>query len=80
MPDCLLGFRASVWRVPQTVLEVAIAFPSTCLVAKPSHVGVEVDGSDCRLHRPMAYECQTRTQSLLIGVAMSHHTVETGVA
>jgi hypothetical protein len=43
------------------VFEVAITFSSACLAAKPSHVGVEVDGLDSHLHQPMAYERQTRT-------------------
>jgi hypothetical protein len=30
------------------------------LVAKPSHVGVNVDGLACPLHRLMAYSCQMR--------------------
>jgi hypothetical protein len=49
MPSCLLGSRVSMWWVPEAVLEAATAFSSTCLATKPSHVGAEVDGSDCRL-------------------------------
>jgi hypothetical protein len=62
------------------VFEVAIDFSSSCLAAKHSDMGAEVDGSDCRLHRPMAYGHQTRTQSLLTGVALSHRAMETRVA
>jgi hypothetical protein len=62
------------------VLEVATAFSSACLATKPFHVGAEVDESDCRRHRPMAYGQNTRTQSLLVGSILSHRTVETRVA
>jgi hypothetical protein len=78
VPSGLPGI--DVWWVPRTVLEVATTFPSACLAAKPSHVGAEVDESNYRIQRPMGYGCQARTQSLLIGAALSHRTVETRVA
>jgi hypothetical protein len=53
---------------------------SVCLAAKPSHVGADVDGSACCLHRPTNCGWQSRTQSLLTGTIMSHRTIETGVA
>jgi hypothetical protein len=69
-----------MWWVPGMVLKVATTFSSACLATKPSHVDVEVDGLDWRLHPPMAYRRQTMTQSILTGAALSHHTMETGVA
>jgi hypothetical protein len=42
------------------------------LAAKPSHVGVNVDGLAYPLHRPMACNRQTRGQGLLPGVILSH--------
>jgi hypothetical protein len=34
------------------------------MAAKPSHVGVDVDGLACPLHWPTVHSCQTRGQSL----------------
>jgi hypothetical protein len=42
------------------------------LAAKPSHVGVDVDGLACPLHCPMACSRQTMGQSFLSGAALSH--------
>jgi hypothetical protein len=42
------------------------------LAIKPFHVGVDVDGLSCPLHRPMACSHQTRGQSFLPGAALSH--------
>jgi hypothetical protein len=42
------------------------------LVAKPSHVGVDVDGLACSLHHPTACGWQTRGMCCLIGVVLSH--------
>jgi hypothetical protein len=33
------------------------------LVAKPSHMGVDIDGLSCSLHRPTTCVYQTRAQS-----------------
>jgi hypothetical protein len=41
------------------------------MVAKPSHVGVDVDGLACPLHRPMVHSYQTRGQGLPPGNALS---------
>jgi hypothetical protein len=43
------------------------------LVAKSSHTWADVDGLACSLHRPMAYNCQRGSQSLLTGAALSCH-------
>jgi hypothetical protein len=80
MPGCLLGSWVSPWRVLGAVFEVATAFSFVFLATKPSHVGVEVDGSGCHLHLPTTYGQQTRTQSLLTSDVLSYHTGETGEA
>jgi hypothetical protein len=41
------------------------------LSAKPSHMGVDVNGLAYPLHRPTAHSCQTRGQGLLPGAALS---------
>jgi hypothetical protein len=43
------------------------------LGAKPSHMGVNVDGLAYPLHRPMTSSCQMRGQGLLPGIVLSHH-------
>jgi hypothetical protein len=45
------------------------------LAAKSSHLGIDVDGIACPLHRPMVYDCQARGQSFLLGTALSCHAV-----
>jgi hypothetical protein len=44
------------------------------LAAKPSHVGVDLDGLAYLLHHPMVYSHQTRGHSLLSSVVLSHHS------
>jgi hypothetical protein len=41
------------------------------LVAKPSHVGVDVDRLAYPLHHPMVHSCQMRGQGLLPGIVLS---------
>jgi hypothetical protein len=41
------------------------------MAAKPSHMGVDVDGLACPLHHPMTWSCQTRGHGLLPGVVLS---------
>jgi hypothetical protein len=41
------------------------------LDAKPSHMGVNVDGLACSLHHPMACSRQTRGQGLLPSTVLS---------
>jgi hypothetical protein len=43
------------------------------LVAKPSNVGVDVDGLAYPLHRPLFHSCQMRGQSLPLGDVLSCH-------
>jgi hypothetical protein len=43
------------------------------LTAKPSYVGVDVDGLACPQHCPTIYDCQTRGQSFLSDAALSCH-------
>jgi hypothetical protein len=50
------------------------------LAAKPSHMGANVDGLACSLHRPMVYSHQRGGQSFLTGIAPSHHAVVGGGA
>jgi hypothetical protein len=49
------------------------------LAAKLSHVGVDVYGLDCPLHHPTACSHQSRGQSFLLGVVLSHHAAVGGV-
>jgi hypothetical protein len=50
-----------------------------CLVAKPSHMGVDVDGVACPLYYPMACSRQTRGQGFLPGAVLSRRaTVDNG--
>jgi hypothetical protein len=42
------------------------------LAAKPSHVGVDVNGLAYHLHRPIPCCCQMKGQSLLSGTVLSH--------
>jgi hypothetical protein len=58
------GARDSSWRCH--------CFAQLYLVAKPSQVGVDVDGLAYPLHRPMVCGRQTRGQSFLSGAALSH--------
>jgi hypothetical protein len=41
--------------MPGKVLGDVALWRQLYLVAKPSHVGVDVDGLACPLHRPMGY-------------------------
>jgi hypothetical protein len=50
------------------------------LAAKPSHMGVDVDGLAALLHRPTVCGHQTRGQSFLSGAALSHRTTVSGGA
>jgi hypothetical protein len=43
------------------------------LAAKPSHVGVDVDGLACPLHRPTVHSYQMRGQGLLPDIVLSCH-------
>jgi hypothetical protein len=44
-----------------------------CLAAKPSHVGVDVNGLAYSLHRPTTYSHQMRGQGLFLGAILSCH-------
>jgi hypothetical protein len=59
------GARDTSWRHH--------CFTQLYLIAKPSHVGVNVDGLAYPLHRSMVYDRQVRGQSFLSGAALSHH-------
>jgi hypothetical protein len=41
------------------------------LVAKSSHVGVDVDGLACPLHWPMVHSCEIGNRAYLPGVVLS---------
>jgi hypothetical protein len=43
-----------------TVLRDVVSRHWLYLAAKPSHVGVDVDGLACPMHRPTVYNFQTR--------------------
>jgi hypothetical protein len=49
--------------MPEMVLEDVVVWRRLYLAAKPSYMGVDVDGLSCPLCRPTAYGCQTRAQS-----------------
>jgi hypothetical protein len=57
------GVRDDSWRGHFAVL--------LYLVAKPYHVGVDVDGLAYPLHRATVRSCQMRRQDLLAGVVLS---------
>jgi hypothetical protein len=48
------------------------------LVAKSSHVGVDVDGLACPLHRPTAYNRQMMGQGFLLDAILSHQAAARG--
>jgi hypothetical protein len=48
------------------------------LVAKSSHVGVDVNGLACPLHRPMSCSHQMRGHGFLPGAILSHRVVVGG--
>jgi hypothetical protein len=50
------------------------------LAAKTSHMGVDVDGLACPLHRPTVYYHQTRGQSFLSDAALSNRAAVGGGA
>jgi hypothetical protein len=66
--------------MPGTILGDAVVLCLLYLAAKPSHMGVNVDGLVCPLHRPTAYNCQLRGQSFLSCAALSHHAAVGGGA
>jgi hypothetical protein len=63
-----------------TVLGVVATWHQLYLAAKPSHMGVDVEGLVCPLHHPMACDHQMRGQSLLSDVASSHRATVGGGA
>jgi hypothetical protein len=50
------------------------------LAARPSHVGVHVDGLACPLHCPMSCSLQTRGLNFLSGAVLSRHVAIGGGA
>jgi hypothetical protein len=46
---------------------------SLYLAPKPFHVGADVDGLACPLHRPTAHSHQTRGHGFLLGDVLSCH-------
>jgi hypothetical protein len=64
--------------MPELVLGDVAAWRRLYLAAKPSDVGVYVDGLSYPLHRPTACSHQTRGQSFLSVVALSHHAAVGG--
>jgi hypothetical protein len=55
-----------------TVLRDVVSRHWLYLAAKPSHMGVDVDGLACPMHRPTVYSFQTRGQSCLLGAVLSY--------
>jgi hypothetical protein len=63
-----------------TVLGEVVVLHRLYLATKPSHVGVDVDGLTCPLHRPMVRSRQTMGQCFLLGVVLSYHATVGGGA
>jgi hypothetical protein len=62
----VVGARDSSWS--------CLHFIWLYLAAKPSHLGSDMDGLACSLHRPMVCGWLTWVQSFLTGAALSHRT------
>jgi hypothetical protein len=58
--------------MPETVLGDISSRCQLYLAAKPSHVGVDVDGLACFLHCPTTFYTQTWGLGFLSGVVLSH--------
>jgi hypothetical protein len=74
-PGVLVGsrvFLALRWMMSGTFLEDIASRHRLYLAANPSHVGVDVDGVACPLHRPMTCSRQTGEQGFLSCVVLSH--------
>jgi hypothetical protein len=76
----LLGSQVLRWMVPEMVLRDIASRRWLYLAAKPSLVGVDMDGLACPLHHPTVCSCQTRGQSFLSGAALSRHAAMGGGA
>jgi hypothetical protein len=61
--------------MPRMALGDVASWHQFYMAAKPSHVGVDLDGLACPLHRPTSYSCQTMGHGFLIGDVLSHHAV-----
>jgi hypothetical protein len=73
LPGILLGSQAFLvlrWTTPKMVLEDVVVWHRLYLAAKPSYMGVDVDGLSCSLRCPTAYGCQTRAQSSLSSIVL----------
>jgi hypothetical protein len=64
--------------MPGTVLGDVASWHQLYLATKPSHMGVDVDGLAYPLHHPRTYNHQSRGQSFLSGVALSHRAAVGG--
>jgi hypothetical protein len=53
LPGCLLGYWTLTWRVARDDFRCGHRIILLCLVAKPSHVGVDVNGLPYHLYCPM---------------------------
>jgi hypothetical protein len=62
----------------ETVLGDVASWHRLYLAAKPSHVGVDVDGLAFPLHRPTTYSRQTRGYSFLSGATLYHRATVGG--
>jgi hypothetical protein len=62
----------------ETVLEDVVMLHQLYLAAKPSHVGVDVDGLAYPLHCPTVCSRQTRGQSFLSGASLSYRVTVGG--
>jgi hypothetical protein len=66
--------------MPVTVLGDIVVLHRLYLAAKPSRVGVDVDGLAYHQHRPMVYNHQMRGQGFFSGVIPSHRAAVDGGA
>jgi hypothetical protein len=71
----LLGSRSLRWTMPGMVLGDVASQRRLYLAAKPSHVGVDVDGLACPLHRPIVCSSQTKGYGFLSGATLSCHAI-----
>jgi hypothetical protein len=60
-----------MWMMSRTILEDVASRCRLYLAAKPSHVGLDVDGLACLLHRPTVYSRQMSGQGFSSGPALS---------
>jgi hypothetical protein len=74
-PGILLASQELRWMMSETVFRDVAVFHRLYLVAKPSHVGFDVDELACILHHSSVYDRKMRGQYFLSGVVLSHRAI-----